>query len=43
MLVYGQIESDNATGAAAVSVVLLAISFFVLLGISYVARRGIQR
>jgi len=43
VLVYGQIESDNATGAAAVSVVLLAISFCVLLGISYVARRGIQR
>jgi sulfate transport system permease protein len=43
VLVYGQIESDNATGAAAVSVVLLAISFFVLLGISYIARRGIRR
>jgi len=42
VLVYGQIESDNATGAAAVSVVLLAISFFVLLGISFVARRGIR-
>src|SRR4051812_6670841 len=43
VLVYGQIESDNATGAAAVSVVLLAISFFVLLGISFFARRGIHR
>jgi len=43
VLVYGQIESDNATGAAAVSVVLLAISFFVLLGISYIARRGLHR
>ena len=43
VLVYGQIESDNATGAAAVSVVLLAISFFVLLGISYFARRGAHR
>src|SRR5262245_45110584 len=43
VLVYGQIESDNATGAAAVSVVLLAISFFVLLGISFIARRGIKR
>ncbi|HET8755668.1 MAG TPA: sulfate ABC transporter permease subunit CysT [Solirubrobacteraceae bacterium] len=42
VLVYGQIESDNATAAAAVSVVLLAISFFVLLGISYIARRGIR-
>src|SRR4051794_16298503 len=43
VLVYAQIESDNATGAAAVSVVLLAISFFVLLGISFFARRGIHR
>jgi sulfate transport system permease protein len=43
VLVYSQIESDNATGAAAVSVVLLAISFFVLLGISYIARRGAHR
>jgi sulfate/thiosulfate transport system permease protein len=40
VLVYGQIESDNTTGAAAVSVLLLAVSFFVLLGISFVARRG---
>jgi sulfate/thiosulfate transport system permease protein len=43
VLVFAQIESGNTTGAAAVSVVLLAISFFVLLGISYVARRGVQR
>ena len=43
VLVYGQIESDNTTGAAAVSVVLLAISFLVLLSISFVARRGIRR
>jgi sulfate/thiosulfate transport system permease protein len=42
VLVFAQIESDNTTGAAAVSVVLLAISFLVLLGISYVARRGMQ-
>jgi sulfate/thiosulfate transport system permease protein len=40
VLVYGQIESDNTTGAAAVSVLLLAVSFAVLLGISFVARRG---
>jgi sulfate/thiosulfate transport system permease protein len=40
VLVYGQIESDNTTGAAAVSVLLLAVSFVVLLGISFVARRG---
>jgi sulfate transport system permease protein len=43
VLVYGQIESDNATAAAAVSVVLLAISFLVLLGISFVGRRGMHR
>jgi len=40
VLVYGQIESDNTTGAAAVSVLLLAVSFAVLMGISFVARRG---
>jgi sulfate transport system permease protein len=40
VLVYGQIESDNTTGAAAVSVLLLAVSFLVLLGISFIARRG---
>jgi sulfate transport system permease protein len=39
VLVYAQIESGNTTGAAAVSVLLLAISFVVLLGISFVARR----
>jgi sulfate transport system permease protein len=43
VLVYAQIESDNATGAAAVSVVLLGISFLVLLGISFFARRGAHR
>jgi sulfate transport system permease protein len=40
VLVFGQIESDNTTGAAAVSVLLLAVSFAVLMGISFVARRG---
>ena len=43
VLVYGQIESGNTTGAAAVSVVLLLVSFLVLLGISFIARRGIVR
>jgi sulfate transport system permease protein len=43
VLVYAQIESGNTTGAAAVSVVLLAISFLVLLGISAIARKGIVR
>jgi sulfate transport system permease protein len=31
--IFGQIESDNTTGAAAVSVVLLAVSLLVLIGI----------
>jgi sulfate transport system permease protein len=43
VLVYGQIESGNTTGAAAVSVLLLFVSFLVLLGISFVARRGVGR
>jgi sulfate/thiosulfate transport system permease protein len=43
VLVYAQIESGNTTGAAAVSVLLLAISFVVLLGISFLARRGLHR
>jgi sulfate/thiosulfate transport system permease protein len=41
--VFAQIESGNTTGAAAVSVLLLAVSFLVLLGISFIARRGVQR
>jgi sulfate transport system permease protein len=43
VFVYGQIESANTTGAAAVSVLLLAVSFVVLLGISTVAQRGAVR
>ena len=43
VLVYGQIESGNTTGAAAVSALLLLISFVVLLGISFLARRGMGR
>jgi sulfate transport system permease protein len=43
VLVYGQIESGNTNGAAAVSVLLLFVSFLVLLVISSVARRGIVR
>jgi sulfate transport system permease protein len=38
VFIFGQIESDNVTGAAAVSVVLLAISFAVLLGIGGIRR-----
>ena len=36
--IFGQIESNDVSGAAAVSVVLLAISFGVLLGIAAVRR-----
>jgi sulfate transport system permease protein len=43
VLVYGQIESGNTTGAAAVSVFLLLVAFVVLLGISFIARRGVDR
>ena len=40
VFVFSRIESDATTSAAAVSVVLLVISFVLLLGISYLARRG---
>ena len=40
VFVYGRIESGATTSAAAVSVLLLVISFALLLGISYLARRG---
>jgi sulfate/thiosulfate transport system permease protein len=36
--IFSQIESDNVTGAAAVSVVLLVISFLALLGIGGIRR-----
>ena len=36
--IFGQIESNNVTGAAAVSVLLLAISFAALLGIGAIRR-----
>jgi sulfate/thiosulfate transport system permease protein len=36
--IFGQIESDNVAGAAAVSVLLLAISFAALLGIGAIRR-----
>ncbi|MGZ4276423.1 MAG: sulfate ABC transporter permease subunit CysT [Solirubrobacteraceae bacterium] len=41
--IFGQVESDDPVGAAAVSVVLLAISLLVLLGISLAGRRGHDR
>ena len=40
VFIYGQIESDRVGGAAAVSVVLLLISFVVLLSISGISRWG---
>jgi sulfate/thiosulfate transport system permease protein len=40
VFVFGQIESDRPTTAAAVSVLLLAISFVLLLGIAALSARG---
>jgi sulfate/thiosulfate transport system permease protein len=40
VFVFGQIENDNIQGAAAVSVVLLVMSFLLLLVLSRLARRG---
>jgi sulfate/thiosulfate transport system permease protein len=40
VFIFGQIESDRVIGAAAVSVVLLAVSLVVLLGISLASRWG---
>jgi sulfate transport system permease protein len=40
VFIFGQIESGNTTGAAAVSVVLLAISLAILIALGAVARRG---
>jgi sulfate/thiosulfate transport system permease protein len=40
LLIYGQIESDNTTGATAVAVVLLGLSLAVLLVISFAHRWG---
>jgi sulfate transport system permease protein len=42
VFIFGQVESDNTTGAAAVSVVLLLISLLVLLGIRGLGRFGAQ-
>jgi sulfate transport system permease protein len=39
VFIFSQVESDNVTGAAAVSVVLLAVSFVVLLGMGALTRR----
>ncbi len=42
VFIYGQVESGNTTGAAAVSVVLLAISLLILVGFSLLARRSLR-
>jgi sulfate/thiosulfate transport system permease protein len=43
VFVFNQIESDNPVGAAAVSVVLLAIALTILLVLSFFGRRSIRR
>lgn len=43
VFVYGEVESDNPVGAAAVSVILLTLSFFILWGINIVQTRGRRR
>ena len=43
VFLYGQIESDNTAAAAAVSVVLLVLSFVLLLFVSWVSTRGQRR
>jgi sulfate transport system permease protein len=40
VFIFGQIESDRVVGAAAVSVVLLAVSLLVLMSISVASRWG---
>jgi sulfate transport system permease protein len=40
VFIFSQVESDNVTAAAAVSVVLLLVSFAVLLALGALARRG---
>ena len=43
VFLFGRIESDNTAGAAAVSVVLLVLSFLLLLFVSWVSTRGLRR
>jgi sulfate transport system permease protein len=40
VFIYGQIQSDNVSGAAAVSIVLLTASLLILVGIGYLGRRA---
>ena len=43
VFLFRQIESDNTAGAAAVSVVLLVLSFVLLLFVSWISTRGERR
>jgi sulfate transport system permease protein len=43
VFLFGQIESDNTAGAAAVSVVLLVASFAMLFLVSWISTRGQRR
>jgi sulfate transport system permease protein len=40
VFIFSQVESDNVTGAAAVSVVLLAVSLVVLLVMGWLSSRS---
>jgi sulfate transport system permease protein len=42
VFIFSQVESDNVAGAAAVSVVLLLVSFVVLLGFGWLARKAVR-
>jgi sulfate/thiosulfate transport system permease protein len=42
VFIFSQVESDDATGAAAVSVVLLAVAFLVLLLFGRISRRAVR-
>ena len=42
VFIFSQVESDDVTGAAAVSVVLLAISLLVLLAMGWLSRRAVR-
>lgn len=42
VLIFSEVESDRVTNAAAISVVLLVISFLVLLGIGWASRRALR-
>lgn len=38
--IFSEIESDNPQGAAAISVILLTLAFFILLLVNYMQSRG---